>query len=435
MEARLALLEQRLGLNSTNSSKPPSSDGFDVKRPPPKPKSGRQRGGQPGHKKHERAILPPTAVVPCLPSHCGGCGFGLSGTDEKPRLYQHIDIPPIVPVVTHFMLHSLTCPCCGVATAVVLPKNIIHHDGPSVHALTAHLLVVCRQSRRMVRDIMRDVFGVPLSTGQVCKIQNRTTATLAPAVAEIRAAVRTRDLNVDEAGFPERNKQRWLWVARASDCAAYVIGNRGHETFENLVGKDFKKICTTDRLGTYNRICHTLHQFCWAHLLRDFQAMVDRTNAGSATGKALLELAKAMFGLWFQVRDGTLTREGFREKAKPVRQGILHALMEGQYVGCAKTRACCTQLFESEEKLWTFLDHEGVEPTNNAAERALRCVAIWRKLCFGTQSASGSRFVESALTIWQTCKLQGRNICEYLRDSFEAATRGERPESLVPQGV
>jgi transposase len=434
LEARLAELERRLGLNSTNSSKPPSSDGPEVKRSSPKKKSGKKRGGQPRHKKHQRAILPPTNVIDRKPPCCAGCGNALAGTDPSPELFQHIEIPPIKPIVTHYMLHELTCRC-GTTTKGALPENVVHHDGPGVHALVTHLLVACRQSRRMVCTLMKDVFGVPMSAGHVCKIQNRATKLFAPVLHEIREAIKSRDLNVDETGFKEKSKRKWLWVAKAKDCAAYLLGNRGHATFEELVGKDFGKVCTTDRLKTYNYIHHTLHQFCWAHLLRDFQAMVDRGNAGSPIGETLLKLAKAMFGLWFKVRDGTMDRERFRREVQPIRGEILQALSDGQFAGCAKTAACCAQLFEDEEKMWTFLDHDGVEPTNNAAERALRCAAIWRKLCFGTQSESGSRFVESALTIWQTCKLQGKNAYIYLRDSFEAATRGERPASLVGGGV
>ena len=435
LEARVAELERRLGLNSTNSSKPPSSDGPHVKRPPAKPKSKKKRGGQPGHAKRVRATLPPTEVVPCLPACCSGCGGELAGTDASPELFQYVDVPPIQPTVVHYLLHELTCAGCGAATRGKLPPSVIHRDGPGVHALVTHLLVVCRQSRRMVSDLMKDVFGIPVSPGQVCKIQNRATAVLAPVVGEIREAVRTRDLNVDETGFKEKSKRKWLWVAKAEDCAAYLLGNRGHATFEELVGKDFGKVCTTDRLKTYDRIHFLLHQFCWAHLLRDFQAMADRKNGGSRIGTRLIGLAKSMFGLWFQVRDGTKTREQFRTDVQPIREKVLRALSDGQFAGCAKTAACCTHLFENEEKLWTFLAHAGVEPTNNAAERALRCAAIWRKLCLGTQSESGSRFVESALTVWQTCKLQGKNAYGYLRDSFGAATRRERPASLVGCGV
>jgi transposase len=435
LRARVAELERRLGLNSTNSSKPPSSDGPNVKRPPAKAKSKKKRGGQPGHKKHQRAVLPPTEVVDRKPACCSGCGGALAGADPAPELFQYVDVPPIEPKVVHYLLHELTCPGCGAASRGQLPEGVLHHDGPGVHALVTHLLVVCRQSRRMVSDLMKDVFGIPVCPGMVCKIQNRATALVAPVVEEIRAAVKERDLNVDETGFKEKSKGKWLWVAKADDCAAYLLGNRGHATFEKLVGQDFGKVCTTDRLKTYDYIHHALHQFCWAHLLRDFQAMVDRQNAGSPVGAALLKLAKAMFGLWFQVRDGTLKRDPFREQVQPIREEILKALSDGQFAGCPKTAGCCAHLFENEEKLWTFLAHEGVEPTNNAAERALRCAAIWRKLCFGTQSESGSRFVESALTVWQTCKLQGKNAYEYLRNSFEAATRGERPRSLVGGGV
>jgi len=431
LEARLAVLEQRLGKNSTNSSKPPSSDGPQVKRPPARGRSGKKRGGQPGHGKHERAILPPTEVVACKPACCSGCGAGLRGEDASPRLFQHIDIPPISPTVVHYHLHSLTCKGCGAETAGKLPSGVLHQDGPGVQSLVTHLLVVCRQSKRMVVDAMKSIFGVPMSTGHVCKIQDRATALLAPVVEEIREEIRRRDLNVDETGFKEKNKRLWLWAAKAKDCVAYLLGNRGHATFEKLVGPDFSKVCTTDRLATYDHLPDARHQYCWAHLLRDFQAMGDRANAGSPIGRRLLKHAKAMFKMWFAVRDGTLTREQFREQVGPVRCRICRALMEGQYVACPTTRRCCAHLFENEDKLWTFLANAGVEPTNNAAERALRCAAIWRKLSHGTQSESGSRFVETALSVWQTCKLQGKNACEYLRRAFADATQGRRPASLV----
>jgi len=130
-----------------------------------------------------------------------------------------------------------------------------------------------------------------------------------------------------------------------------------------------------------------------------------------------------------------MTREQFRELAKPIREKISWTLAEGGLCDCSKTAGCCASLIENEEKMWTFVDHEGVEPSNNAAERALRCAAIWRRLCFGTQSESGSRFVEVALSVWQTCKLQGRNSYDYLREAFVAETKNRQPASLVPSGV
>ena len=435
-EARIAALEERLGKNSTNSSKPPSSDGPQVKRPPARGRSGKKQGGQPGHKKHERAILPPTDVVPCKPACCSGCGAGLGGEDASPRLFQHIDIPPISPTVIHYYLHSLTCKGCGAETSGALPAGVLHRDGPGVQSLVTHLMVACRQSKRMVCDLMKDVFGVPMCAGHVCKIQDRATALLTPVVEEIREEIRKHHLNMDETGFKEKNKRIWLWTAKAEDCVAYLLRpSRGRDVFDELVGPNFSKVCTTDRLSTYDHLDYDLHQYCWAHLLRDFQAMVDRGNAGSPIGRRLLKHSKAMFKMWFAVRDGTMTREQFREEVGPVRNRILRALMEGQYVSCSKTQGCCTHLFENEDKMWTFLANAGVEPTNNAAERALRCAAIWRKLSHGTQSASGSRFVEAALSVWQTCKLQGKNAYEYLRDAFIAATLGQRPASLVVGGV
>jgi transposase len=165
-------------------------------------------------------------------------------------------------------------------------------------------------------------------------------------------------------------------------------------------------------------------QVCWAHLKRDFQAMVDRGNAGSPIGEELLLLTGVLFEWWHRVRDGTLSRRTFRRYAAGLREDVLAVLEQGRACGCAKTAATCRELLAVEEALWTFVRVEGVEPTNNHIERMLRLAVLWRKKSFGSQSEAGCRFVERLLTVVQTRRLQGRPVLDYLYEALVALRAG-----------
>jgi transposase len=170
-------------------------------------------------------------------------------------------------------------------------------------------------------------------------------------------------------------------------------------------------------------------------LVRDFQAMVDRRNEGSPVGEELLCCAEDLFTWWYRVRDGTLSRSTFRQYMGVVRSMVRDQLEAGRECACAKTVGACRELLAVEPALWTFVRIQGVEPTNNAAERALRHAVMWRKTSYGTDSEAGSRFVENVLTVVITCRQQGRNVLEYLTNCVRATIAGVEPEPLVPQGV
>lgn len=177
-------------------------------------------------------------------------------------------------------------------------------------------------------------------------------------------------------------------------------------------------------------------QVCWAHLRRDFQAMIDRANAGSKVGEDLLLHADILLGQWKRVRDGTLTRAGFRSRYAPwVRAEVRSLLDRGAASGCARTAGTCREILAVETSLWTFAAAPGVEPTNNAAERALRHAVCWRKTSYGTDSEAGSRFAERVLTVVATCRQQGRDVLGFLMDTIQAARTGTASPSLVPAGA
>ena len=200
-----------------------------------------------------------------------------------------------------------------------------------------------------------------------------------------------------------------------------------------LLGETFSGILVTDRYSGYNWYPVRWRQLCWSHLLRDFEAIRGRGGASEELGDALLAQAHQMFTWWHRVCEGTLARSTFRSYMTPLRREVEQLLEAGSQCGVAKTEGTCREILKRREALWTFVQVEGVEPTNNTAERSIRPGVQWRKVSFGTQSEDGSRFVESMMTVVATLKQQKRNVLDYLAAAHEAALRGEPAPSLLPE--
>jgi transposase len=434
LKARVAELEAKLGQNSTNSSKPPSADPPGVKRAPPKPKSGRKAGGQPGHPKRERALVDhPDHVRDCKPTACRRCARPLTGDDPDPRRYQVTELPPVAPVVTEYRLHRLSCRCCGLPTCADLPAGVAGQDGPRLRAACALLTGAFRLSKAKAARLLGDLFGVPLSPAQVCATEAAVGEQLRPAVDGLLAAARGHPANVDETGM---GKGRWLWAMVTAVATVFRIATgRTRAAFTDLVGTEYRKVVTTDRYASYDHLPDWRHQLCWSHLRRDFQAMIDRTDAGSAVGAELLALSDELFRLWRRVRDGTLTKARFAGKLhaeRPFRTRLRDALERGERCGCAKTAGTCREIRDREVSLYVFAFHPGVEPTNNAAERAVRHGVLWRKLSHGPKSAAGAAYLAHVWSVVETCRQHGKNVWEYLAACVEAADHGRPLPSLLP---
>jgi transposase len=431
LEARLGDLEARLDQNSSNSSKPPSSDGPHVKPAPPKPPSGKRRGGQPGHPRYDRVILPPDVVIDHKPTHCRGCHAALAGDDPEPIIDQVVELPARLRHVTHHRRHTLTCASCAALTTAP-PAAAATGFGPRLTAVTAYLSGVGRLGKRAIRALFADVFDIPVSLGAVSKHEAVVSRTLAPIHAEAHAHVRGRDANVDETGWKQGKDKVWLWVAVTNLLTVFLIRpNRNRVAFDDLVGPT-PGVLTTDRFPVYAHLAGDRRQVCWAHLRRDFQAMIDRENSGSVIGEELLIHADILCGHWQKVRDGTRTRRWFDRTHRPwLREEVRVLLERGTVCGCARTAAVCRELVAVEASLWTFATRGGVEPTNNAAERAVRHAVCWRKTSYGTDSDRGSRFVERILTVVATCRQQGRGVLDFLTQ----ALNGTAKPSLLPAGA
>ena len=290
LEKRIADLEARLNQNSTNSSKPPSTDppAVKVKRRPPAPPSGRKRGGQPGHKRHTRALVPPEQLRETFevkPTQCRGCGAALQGDDPDPLRHQVAEIPPVRPDVDEYRLHRLTCSCCGTATRAELPAGVPTGPfGPRLRAILTMFAGSYRLAKRPIQQLASDLFGLDISLGMIPKLERRAAEVLEPVVAEVAAAiVAAPSAHIDETSWSEANEKAWLWVGQTDDLTAFTIAdNRGADVARSILGTDKAKVVISDRFPSYDWI--EQHQYCWSHLRRDFQAMIDRQDEGSAVG-------------------------------------------------------------------------------------------------------------------------------------------------------
>jgi transposase len=430
-------LQEQLHQTSRNSSRPPSSDPPQSDRPH-RPRSKRRRGGQPGHPGHTRSLLPVEAVddvVVIKPGQCAHCHASLSGDDPKPWRHQVIEIPPITPVVTEYQWHQLVCATCGEVTRAPWPAGVPSGTyGPRVQATVALYTGSYRLSKRTTQQMMGEVFGVPMSVGTISPLEQATTAAVAAPVEEAHTYVHEQAVaHLDETSWRQGGKRAWLWVAVTSWVTVFVVRmSRGGHVARELLGEQFAGILVTDRYSAYNWYPVRWRQVCWAHLLRDFEAMRGRGGCSEEIGDALLAQAHQLFTWWHRVREGTLQRSSFRSYMSPLRREVERLLEAGMRCGVPKTAGTCRDILKRREALWTFVQVEGVEPTNNAAERSIRPGVLWRKGSFGTQSATGSRFVESMMTVVATLKQQQRNVLEYLTAACEAALRGEAAPSLLP---
>jgi transposase len=435
-ERRIADLEERLGKNSTNSSKPPSSDPPSVKRRPPTPASGKKRGGQPGHHRQVRPLVPPEQVrqvFDCKPPRCRWCDDPLQGDDPEPIRHQVAEVPPSRPVVDEYRLHRLRCPRCRTSTCAALPPGVpTGAFGPRLRATLSVLAGGYRLGKRPIRQLAFDLLGLSISIGMICRLERQSADELEAPVEELREYARVATVtHIDETSWWQGRDKMWLWAAVTRLVTAFTIApSRGADVAKEILGTDPQKVVISDRLKSYAWIKR--HQFCWAHLDRDFQAMIDRGGESAEVGRLLLGHSERLFDWWHRVRDGTMARDTLRSKVAMIRFSFREDLRRGVKCGCSRTAGTCRELLAGESHLWTFVRVEGVEPTNNDAERALRHGVIYRKLSGGTESEAGSRFVERMLSVVATCRQQEVNVLDYLTRCYQARLDGKPAPSLLP---
>ena len=435
LTARVVELERKVALltrDSSNSSKPPSSDGPTAKpkpRPPMKSKK-RKAGGQPGHKGSTRKLVPAedvNRVIPVFPDSCVGCGAVLTQDSDcssgKYWRHQVIDIPEPKPEVTEFQLQWKRC-SCGTENWGKIPHAARSGFGPRLTAFLAHLTGLHRVTRRGCQEIAKTIFGIDICLGSVCKLHQEVSQSLAPAHEKARQALPEQPvLNIDETGWKTQGEGRWLWVVVAPAYEYFhVAASRGAKVLREILGDAYRGILCSDMYSAYKAFHNGVRQFCWSHIIRAIKGIKHacRSPGGVRFSKWMLSETGRMFALWHAFKDGYLDRQTLVRKSVPIRSRMSRCLQ----LHCTNSDFDVAKMAKSLLKHWhglfTFLEHEGVEPTNNAAESAIRPAVQWRKICFGNQSEEGELLTARLLTAERSCIRQGRNAFHYLVDSINA---------------
>ena len=447
-------LKEQLARTSKNSSQPPSKNPLTFK-PNRKEPTGKKRGGQIGHQGYERKLYPTEKcleVIEHYPQQCGKCGSEQMSSSTPPYRHQVVEIPPVEPIVTEHQFFSMTCNCCGQENQAPSISQIISQGGygTRVAAMVGLFSSQYRQSYRQIQNIMVAVFGIEMSLGSINRLRCEVSESVSDAVAEAMGYMQQQPtVSIDETGFKQRNgdgqnaikTSGWRWVAVTPLIIYFqVILSRGAAAAQTVLGSAFSGFIISDRCPAYNWVDVANRQVCWAHLKRDFIQISERVGASAEIGESLLAQEKIVFNLWHQFRNKQLNRSELIQAVEPIQAKVLAILLEAaelqigehEKTPLAKTVRTCRNLLKLFDSLWLFVREEGVEPTNNAAERAIRPAVIWRRTSFGSNSATGSEFVSRLLTVVSSLKAQERNILDFLAESVSAARSGAIPPSLLP---
>jgi transposase len=441
LKATVRDLSARLGTNATNSGTPPSANPPGAPKPVTKTRTGKRPGGQPGHPPRLKRRLPPERlhkVIPFVPSHCDRCHEPLppqaAPDDPAPTWHQVAELPKLAALVTEYQGHYRTCPCCGQLNHAPIPADLKAHSvGPRLAATLGYLAGSHRASSRGLEEISADVFDVPIALGTVANLRTEVSEALAPAHAEAVQVVRDAAVkNVDETSWKRAGRLCWLWVAATTTVAAFLIhAKRGWKALGALLGEKVKGFVCSDRWSAYARLSPFCRQICWAHLKRDFQKLIDRGGPAARLGQKLQGLAERVFTEWHLFRGGGCDRQQLQVRLDSPARAFERLLKAGRRCTDSKAATFCRNVLELLPAVWRFVVSEGVEPTNNHAERVLRRGVLWRKNAFGSHSEAGCRFVERMLTVVQTRRLQGRSVLGYLYEALVAHRKGLPAPSLL----
>ncbi len=420
LEKRIEQLEVKTKQNSQNSNKPPSSDS-PFKKPKNKDKKRkRKRGGQKGHKGYRQQMLKPTdrqMIIPAL-CDCGRCDFA-AGTIDPYYTHQHIELPEIQMNVTHFILHKARCNGCGKTVRADVPKEYQSGYGPRFSAMVAELSGSHGASRQTVQDFCQSVLGIPISVGGIQRIIDRSSEALEPVYDEIGKQARQKEVNhIDETSWFQSGKLNWLWTMVNHTVAFFMVHpNRSKKAFEQLID-DWKGILVSDNYGVYVNWINS-RQSCLAHYIRKAKALAERKDESvSSFGKSIRKELQLLCR-WAKAPPSDKQWEAFYSRFM-----LLLFLYEEADDGAGQL---ARSLLSEMDSLWVFLEENGVEPTNNRAERALRFGVIWRKRSNGTQSGKGNRWVERILSVKQTCRIKDQPVFPILVDAIGAYFKEQQP--------
>ncbi len=422
-----AQLKERLNNNSSNSSLPPSKS-FKKKKNNNRQSSGKRSGGQPGHKGYNRELLPSDqvdSIENCqLLKNCL-CGGKINPSGDYTR-HQVYELPILRLHITEYQLQKGCCETCGQKHVASLPVGITWGiTGPRLTAFMSDLVTKYGLSRREQKSFLEEHFQFHISLGTVFNKQKLVNAAMEEPVAELLPLVKeSGSVHSDETSHNRDGKNQWMWGFISSTAAFFSIhASRGKKVLRAMLG-DFKHILISDRYAVYNIFESSQRQICWAHLKRDFTKLSEKNDRIiSKIGKNLLECESNLFQIWHAFKSEKIAYDELLRQTKPIRQRVGELLEQGSYTDSTLRAArFCKNLLENFNALWTFLEIDNIEPTNNHAERSLRHSVIWRKKYFCTRSDYGTEYVARSASINVTCRLQKKSsfnfLCTLLQNRF-----------------
>ena len=443
---QVAELMEKVGRNSRNSHLPPSSDGPGRRGPSGqgKGKPGtRKPGGQPGHGGSSRTLVPKEQVdhvVDLFPTHCEGCADELPAVlDPDAHRYQQSELPIVKPHTTEWRLHGVDCGRCGTTTrAAYDPKQIPASPfGPRLIAAIAFLTGVYHVSRRKTVDLLWELLGVRISLGALSAVEARVSEAITPAVEEAWKHVGAGAVkHTDGTSWLQAGAARALWTIATKTATVFkILADNSKATLQPLYGT-LRGILVSDRAKALNFWAMDRRQICWAHLLRKFVSFSERAGPAAAIGHELLDYTGILFEYWHDYRDGKLPHETFAAWMAALGPQFEAVLARAVAANIAGVSGSCADMLEHRQALWTFVTHEGVEPTNNHAEREVRAFVLWRKRSYGAQSDRGNLFAERVMTVAHTARKQNKNLLGFLTACCRARVGGVKAPSLfAPDAV
>ena len=433
LNEKVRKLEAQLNINSSNSSKPPSTDP-PWKAPKIKPNGSKgKKGAQNGHVGIARELVPieeVDAIIPCKPIDICECGSTIEIEEAPCQRKQVFEIPKIEPHITEFQVFKGCCPQCSAkyrgSLPVGTPSGLL---GPNALATIALLTGKYHLSKRDVEELFCDYFGLSICVGTVSNAEQQVSEALKAPYQELAASIRSEPIvAADETSHKVAGKLAWIWVLVASTVAVFFAkASRSKKVAQEILGPDFSGILLSDRYNAYLWVSR--RQLCWAHLIRDFTKLVDAKGLAADFANPILDHVQKIFSLWHKFKAGEMNRLQLQEQTKPLCIEIERQLELGKTVLLAE--ALCKSLCELRRSLWAFIYHDGLEPTNNDAERTVRKWVIWRKTSFGTQTEKGNEFIERILTVVATCRRQNRKVFDYLLTAMTEHLHGKPAPSLL----
>lgn len=419
---RIAALEERLNKNSKNSSNPPSKDR--KKNTDPQTGDKKPRGGI------NRKSIPPEKVdqfITCSLDLCPDCGSKDMLDEGNPEILQQVELPKIKATVTEFSCRKYKCTCCGNHSTASLPTGIPNSVfGLRLMALIANLTGVLHLSKRDAIRLLKDLYGIDICEGSIINVEERVASALKTVYERIHEVVTkgTLSKHFDETSWRDRGQNQFVWVASTNQAVCFKIDpSRSREAFYNFVGSLGASSVVTDRYAVYNNVSK-IHQYCLAHLIRDFRKFAERKGWDGEIGEAIAKGFCIACKAHRNYKQGKISLKSRNMRLGHLRRKIEGCLIDGMANGSDDLAKFCENILDLSENIWTFARFTDIEPTNNLAERDLRQLVLWRKKSYGTRSERGQRFVERISSVAETLKRESMNIIEFLNQAVTAFFSG-----------